>query len=159
MAFKHPFSTCLWFNGDAEEAVQYYAEIFPGTTINNISRYGEGAPFPAGTALTVSFQMNGQSFLALNGGPQFTFNESISFVVHCDAQGEIDHYWYALTKEGKESMCGWLTDKYGVSWQIVPTQIEKWMQNGEPTRVGRMMQALLSMRRLVIAELESAYNS
>lgn len=155
-----PITTCLWFNGNAEEAANYYVSIFPDGKIGGIPRYGEGSPFPAGTAITVPFSMNGQSWLALNGNKDFIFNESVSFVIHCDNQEEIDHYWNNLIADGgKASMCGWLKDKFGVSWQVVPKMLGEKMSGGDKAKSGKMMQALLQMQKLDIAQLEAAYNS
>lgn len=147
---------CLWFDNEAEEAARFYTSIFKNSTIGHISRYGkEGFEFhgkPEGTALTVSFKLNNMSFNALNGGPQFKFNESVSIVVNCDTQEEIDHYWNHLTSDGgKESQCGWLKDKYGLSWQIVPTILGSLMS--DPEKAPRVMNAFLQMKKFDIATL------
>jgi len=155
-----PLSLCLWFNGQAEEAALYYTGLFPDSSIGKIPRYGEGTPFAAGTAVIVPFTLSGQAFLALNGNLDHVFNESISIVIHCDTQEEIDHYWdHFIADGGQASMCGWLKDKFGVSWQVVPSMVGEKMTNGEPQRTGKMMQALLQMQKLMVAELEAAYNS
>lgn len=155
-----PIVNCLWFYGNAEEAATYYTQLFPDGKIGHIPRYGEGALFPSGTAITVPFSINGQSWLALNGNKDFQFNESISFVVHCDTQAEIDHFWDNMLNDGGEAnMCGWLKDKFGVSWQIVPKILGEKMTGGDATKSGKMMQAMLKMQKLDIVQLEAAYNS
>jgi predicted 3-demethylubiquinone-9 3-methyltransferase (glyoxalase superfamily) len=149
---------CLWFDNQAEEAANFYVSVFKNSKIGNISRYGkEGFEVhrqKEGTALTVPFEINGQPFVALNGGPQFKFNESVSFQVFCDTQEEIDYYWKKLTDGGEESMCGWLKDKYGLSWQIIPSILPKLLT--DPSRAGRVTTAFLKMRKFNIAELEKA---
>ena len=149
---------CLWFNDNGEEAVKFYTSIFKNSKTGAISRYGEGAPLPKGTAITVSFQIEGQKFLALNGGPYFKFTEAVSFVVHCKTQKEVDYYWNKLSKGGGEGQCGWLKDKYGLSWQIVPTIIAELMSSKNAERSSRVMQALLKMKKLDIETLKQAYN-
>ena len=133
---------CLWFNGQAKEAAAFYCSIF------------KNAKITVDTPMVVSFEINGTQFMGLNGGPNFKFNESVSFVVECETQEEIDHYWDELMKGGEESMCGWLKDRYGVSWQIVPTVLAKLM--GDPQRAGRVMQAFMKMKKFDIATLEKA---
>ena len=133
---------CLWFNGQAKEAAAFYCSIF------------KNAKITVDTPMVVRFEINGTQFMGLNGGPNFKFNESVSFVVECETQEEIDHYWDKLTKGGEESMCGWLKDRYGVSWQIVPTILAKLM--GDPERAGRVMQAFMKMKKFDIATLEQA---
>ena len=133
---------CLWFDGNAKEAAEYYCSVFKNSKITT------------DTQMVVMFELNGKKFMGLNGGSNFKFNESVSFVVNCDTQEEIDHYWNSLTKDGEESMCGWLKDKFGLSWQIVPSNIGKLMS--DPQRAPRVMQAVLKMRKLNIAEMESA---
>lgn len=149
----------LWFNDQAEEAAQFYVSIFPNSKIRSVSRYDEaGAQVsgrPAGSAMVVSFELNGQRFDALNGGPTFTFSPAISFLVDCDSQEEIDRYWDTLAEGGSTEQCGWLKDRYGVSWQIVPRRMDELM-SGDPARVGRVMKAMLGMVKLDIAELEKA---
>lgn len=154
---SNPITPCLWFDDQAEPAVRYYCSLFEDAAIHSISRYGEGAPIPAGTALTVSFTLRGRPFMALNGGPHFSFSEAVSFVVECDDQAEIDHYWTALGDGGSEQQCGWLKDRYGLSWQIVPRQIAAWMTDPDPQRVNRVMQALMPMIKINLATLEQAY--
>ena len=152
----------LWFNDQAEEAAKFYVSVFKNSKLGKIARYSKEAAAasgrPAGTAMTVSFKLNGQEFTALNGGPVFTFTPAISFVVNCDTQREIDALWKKLSTGGEPGQCGWLTDKYGVSWQIVPTILGKLIQGKDAGKAGRMMQALLTMTKLNIAALKKAYN-
>lgn len=149
---------CLWFDNEAEEAAKFYVSIFPGSEIGHVSRYGkEGFEFhgkPEGTALVASFKINGQAFTALNGGPQFKFNESISFQILCETQTEIDHFWEKLTEGGTESQCGWLKDKFGVSWQVIPTVLSELMS--DPQRAPRVMNAFLKMKKFDIETLMNA---
>ena len=149
----------LWFDGQAEQAAEHYVDVFRGrpgdpkgdTRITNVSRTGED-----GGAMIVEFELDGLAFVALNGGPQFTFNESVSFLVHCETQEEVDHFWTAFTAEGEESMCGWLKDRYGLSWQIVPDRLMELLGDPDPGRAQRAMQAMLRMRKIDIGELEAA---
>ena len=150
-------STCLWFNGQAEEAMNFYTSIFEDSKIGTISRYGDGAPMPKGTVMTANFELLGHGFMALNGGPQFKFSPAISFIVTCDKQDEIDHYWAKLSAGGKEVQCGWVTDKYGVSWQIVPSILGDLVSKGDAAKTQRMMQALWQMVKLDIQKLKDAY--
>jgi len=154
---------CLWFDSNAEEAVNFYSSIFKNSKIGNISRYGE-AGFeihrkPAGTVLTIEFELNGQAFTALNGGPMFKFNEAISFQVSCESQEEVDYYWEKLSEGGdkKAQQCGWLKDKYGLSWQIVPTVLGKMLQDKDAKKSESVMKALLQMKKLDIKTLKQAY--
>ena len=151
---KQKITPFLWFENQAEEAVNFYISVFKNSKIGHVSRYGEGAPVPKGTVMVVSFQLEGQDFIALNGGPQFKFTEAISFVVNCDTQEEIDWFWEKLTKGGKEVECGWLKDKYGLSWQIVPSVLGELMSDSK--KGGRVMQALLKMKKLDIKKLKEA---
>jgi predicted 3-demethylubiquinone-9 3-methyltransferase (glyoxalase superfamily) len=147
----------LWFDTQAEEAANFYASIFPDSKIGRIARYTEVGPGPAGTALTVDFELAGQRFTALNGGPQFRFTEAVSFVVSCDTQEEIDRYWTRLTEGGgAESQCGWLKDRFGLSWQIVPAILPKLMS--DPQRAGAVMRQILQMKKIEIAKLQEAYD-
>jgi predicted 3-demethylubiquinone-9 3-methyltransferase (glyoxalase superfamily) len=154
---------CLWFDSNAEEAVNFYAAIFKNSKIGNISRYGEAGyeihRKPAGTVLTMEFELNGQAFTALNGGPMFKFNEAISFQVGCESQEEVDYYWEKLSEDGdkKAQQCGWLKDKYGLSWQIVPTVLGKMLQDKDAQKSARVMKALLQMKKLDIKTLKQAY--
>jgi predicted 3-demethylubiquinone-9 3-methyltransferase (glyoxalase superfamily) len=151
-------SPCLWFDGAAEEAARFYISVFPNSRIGAVSRYGEGMPFPAGTAMIVEFTLNGQQFQGLNGGPRFSFSEAISFSVPCADQAEVDHYWEALTTNGGEpGRCGWLKDRFGVSWQIVPQALGRLMNKANREQAGRVMDALIQMSKLDVAALEAAY--
>jgi predicted 3-demethylubiquinone-9 3-methyltransferase (glyoxalase superfamily) len=153
----YDIAPCLWFDTQAEEAANYYVEIFENSKIVEVSRYGEGAPMPAGTALVVSFTIDGRPFQALNGGPAFTFSEAVSFYVNAATQEEIDRLWDALTRDGGEaSQCGWLKDKYGVSWQIVPPILGELLADPDQEKAGRVMQAMLRMGKLDIAQLQAA---
>jgi predicted 3-demethylubiquinone-9 3-methyltransferase (glyoxalase superfamily) len=147
----------LWFDKQAEEAAQFYVSIFKNSKILNVSRYGDAGPGPKGSVMVVNFQIAGQEFTALNGGPLFKFSEAFSFVVNCENQQEVDEYWSKLTSGGgQESQCGWLKDKFGFSWQIVPTALAKLMSDKEPAKASRVMQALLQMKKIDIATLEEA---
>ncbi len=153
--------TCLWFDGQAEEAAKLYISIFKNGKIGNITKYGkagvENHQQPEGTVMSVEFELNGQSFMGLNGGPLFKFNESVSFMIPCETQKEIDHYWEAFTKEGQESQCGWLKDKFGVSWQITPTVLQKMLTSGDKQKTERVTAAFMKMKKMDIATLERAY--
>ena len=151
-------TTCLWFDTQAEEAADFYVSVFDGSKVLNAARYGDDGPGPAGQVMTVEFEIEGRKFLALNGGPAFSFSEAVSFVIDCSSQEEVDRYWSALTAGGAESQCGWLKDKFGVSWQVVPSVLSQLL--GGPDREGaqRAMQAMLGMRKLEIAELQAAYD-
>jgi predicted 3-demethylubiquinone-9 3-methyltransferase (glyoxalase superfamily) len=150
----------LWFDDQAEEAARYYVSIFKDSEILTISRYGAGAPKPEGSVLTVAFTLEGQRFTALNGGPHFPFTEAVSFVVHCSTQEEVDHYWERLSAGGdaKAQMCGWLKDRYGVSWQIVPDALIEYITDADPAKAQRTMQAMLQMKKLDIAALKRAHD-
>ncbi|KUM73174.1 VOC family protein [Streptomyces sp. ISL-22] len=152
------FTTCLWFDNEAEEAAHYYVSVFKNSSVGKVARYPEGAPRPAGTVLTVEFTANGQKFVALNGGPEFKFNEAISFQIFCENQEEIDHYWTKLTENGGEpGPCGWLKDRYGVSWQVIPDRLDDLVGDPDPAKAQRAMTAMLSMHKLDIAALEKAH--
>jgi len=164
MATVQKITPMFWFDNQAEEAARYYTSIFPNSSIGRISRYGkegfEVHHMPEGTVLTVEFQLDGQTFSALNGGPQFKFNESISFVVNCEDQKELDYYWDKLTAGGDKNsqVCGWLKDKFGVSWQIVPTILPSLLQGKDAAGSQRTMAALMKMKKLDINALQEAYN-
>ena len=147
---------CLWFDTEGEEAAKLYTSIFPNSRITNVSYYGEAGPRDAGTVLTVEFELDGQSFTALNGGPDFKFNESISFQVTCKDQSEVDHYWDALGEGGEHGPCGWLKDKFGVSWQIVPKRLGELLSDPDKEKSQRVMAAMLKMGKLEVDELERA---
>ncbi|OIO57617.1 MAG: hypothetical protein COX57_08840 [Alphaproteobacteria bacterium CG_4_10_14_0_2_um_filter_63_37] len=148
----------LWFDTQAEEAATFYTSVFKNSAINHVSRYGDNAPMPTGTAMTVAFQIDGQPFVALNGGPQYRFSPAISFVVDCADQAEIDHLWNTLAQGGQTQACGWLQDRYGVSWQIVPAALGRLLSGDDPERSSRVMQALWSMVKIDIAALERAFS-
>jgi predicted 3-demethylubiquinone-9 3-methyltransferase (glyoxalase superfamily) len=154
---KQKITPCLWFDTNAEEAVKFYLSVFKNSKIGKISRYGKGAPMPEGTVLTVTFKIAGQEFMALNGGPYFKFTEAVSFVVSCDTQKEIDYYWEKLSKGGAKVECGWVKDKFGLSWQVVPTILSELITAKNPEKSSRVMQALLKMKKLDIKGLEKAY--
>ncbi len=151
----------LWFDNKAEEAAKFYVSIFKNSKIGSITRYGEeGAEAsgrPAGTVMTVTFKLNGQEFTALNGGPQFSFSQAISFVVHCETQREVDRLWEKLSEGGEKQQCGWLKDKYGLSWQIIPSVLIKLLQDKDPEKAKRVMQAMLQMDKIDIKTLQQAY--
>ncbi|GAB3930982.1 VOC family protein [Larkinella terrae] len=150
-------TTFLTFNDQAEEAAQLYTSVFKNSKITSVSRYGEGAPVPAGTVMSVTFELDGQPFSALNGGSHFKFSEGISLFVNCDTQEEVDAYWEKLTADGGEpGRCGWLKDKFGVSWQIIPSNLGKLLQDKDPEKAKRKMQAMLKMSKLDMATLEQA---
>jgi predicted 3-demethylubiquinone-9 3-methyltransferase (glyoxalase superfamily) len=146
----------LWFDTEGEEAASFYVSIFPKSRITDISRSGSAGPRPEGTVMTVSFELDGLQFVALNGGPEFTFNEAISFQVDCKDQDEVDLYWSKLAEGGEEGPCGWLKDKFGVSWQIVPAALPRLLGDPDPARAQRAMKAMLSMKKIEIEELERA---
>lgn len=154
MNFSQKITPFLWFDTNAEEAAKFYTSIFPNSRIGAITHYGDGPPLPKGTVMTVAFELAGQHFTALNGGPVFKFNESVSFVVSCDNQAEIDDYWEKLTARGGQPVaCGWLKDRFGLSWQIVPTILPDLVKGAHG---GRVMQALMQMTKLDIAQLKAA---
>jgi predicted 3-demethylubiquinone-9 3-methyltransferase (glyoxalase superfamily) len=147
----------LWFDGKAEEAMNCYISIFKNSKIVSVTRYGEAGPGPKGTVMTAKFELNGQEFVALNGGPQFTFTEAISFVVNCETQQEVDELWEKLSEGGEKSRCGWLKDKYGLSWQVVPTALVEMLQDKDTKKSNRVMQAMLQMDKIDIETLRHAY--
>jgi predicted 3-demethylubiquinone-9 3-methyltransferase (glyoxalase superfamily) len=146
----------LWFDHQAEEAANFYVSIFPGSSVGKIARYTDVGPGPKGSAMTVDFELAGQQFTALNGGPVFKLTEAVSFVVNCDTQEELDSYWEQLSAGG-EQQCGWVKDKFGLSWQVVPTVLAEMVQDADPARVERVMKGLMKMKKLDIAALEAAY--
>ncbi len=146
----------LWFDHQAEEAAKFYASIFPNSKVVKVTRYGSVGPGPAGSVMTVDFQLDGQSFIALNGGPIYKFTEAVSFVVSCQTQEEVDSYWEKLSADGGEVQCGWLKDKFGLSWQIVPTQLWELLSNPDPEKSQRVMKAMLEMKKLDIRVLQQA---
>ena len=146
----------LWFDYQAEEAINFYTSIFKNSKIVSVSRYGEAGPGPAGSLMTATFQLEGQQFMALNGGPQFKFTEAVSFFVNCQSQAEVDYLWERLSEGGEEGQCGWLKDRYGLSWQIVPTVLGELLNNPDAEKSGRVMHAMLQMRKIDIAKLQQA---
>ncbi len=146
----------LWFDSQAEEAAKFYTSIFKNSKIETIARYGDEGPGPKGTVMTVGFEIEGQAFAALNGGPNFKFSEAISFVVNCETQEEIDYYWDQLLAGGAAQQCGWLKDKYGVSWQIVPTMLPALLTDKDPAKSKRVMQAMMQMIKLDVGKLKQA---
>jgi predicted 3-demethylubiquinone-9 3-methyltransferase (glyoxalase superfamily) len=147
----------LWFDNQAEEAMNHYVAIFKNSRILSLSRYGDAGPGPSGTVMTGSFELEGQEFIALNGGPQFPFTEAISFVVNCETQPEVDKLWEKLCEGGEPQPCGWLKDKYGLSWQIIPRVLGQMLGDKDPAKAGRVMQAMLQMHKIDIQTLEQAY--
>lgn len=148
----------LWFDNQAEEAMNFYVSIFPNSKVLQVTHYGDTGPGPKGTVMTAKFQLDGQEFVALNGGPHFKFTEAISFVVNCDTQEEIDEYWEKLSAGGEKSRCGWLEDKYGLSWQIVPTALGEMFKDKDGSKADRVMKALMEMDKLEIKKLKEAYD-
>lgn len=151
------FTTCLWFDGQAEEAAAHYVSVFKNSRLGRVTHYGEGAPQPAGSVLTVEFVANGQRFVALNGGPEFKFTEAISFQILCADQDEIDYYWNSLTEGGEPGPCGWLKDRFGVSWQVVPAALIEMISDSDPRKASRATAAMMSMGKFDLAALEKAY--
>ena len=147
----------LWFDGKAEEAMRFYVSIFKNSKVGAVTRYGDAGPGPKGTVMVVTFQLDGQEFIALNGGPQFTFSPAISFVLNCETQEEVDAFWEKLSEGGEKLQCGWLRDKYGLSWQIVPTVLGEMMQDKDAEKSQRVMKAMLQMNKLDIERLKQAY--
>jgi predicted 3-demethylubiquinone-9 3-methyltransferase (glyoxalase superfamily) len=152
-----PFTTCLWFDGQAEEAANHYLSIFPNSRIGHVTRYGEAGPGPAGQVMVVEFELNGQPFIGLNGGPEFTFSEAISFQVPCQDQAEVDHYWEKLGEGGQWGPCGWLKDKFGLSWQVVPTVLPSLIGDPDPEKAARATRAMMGMGKLDIDALRKAH--
>ncbi|MYS24637.1 Glyoxalase superfamily enzyme, possibly 3-demethylubiquinone-9 3-methyltransferase [Streptomyces sp. DvalAA-14] len=152
------FTTALWFDGQAEEAAEFYVSVFKNAEIGRIARYTEAGPGEPGAVVTVEFTANGQRFVGINGGPQFTFDEAISFQIHCDDQAEIDYYWGALTANGgHEVQCGWLRDRFGLSWQVIPSELTDLISSPDAEGATRASRAMLSMKKLDIAELKRAF--
>jgi predicted 3-demethylubiquinone-9 3-methyltransferase (glyoxalase superfamily) len=146
----------LWFDTQAEEAATFYTSVFKNSRIVGVTRYTEAGPRPAGMVMTVEFELDGQRFVGINGGPEFTFDEAVSFQINCDSQDEIDYYWERLCEGGQEGPCGWLKDKYGLSWQVVPTGMDEMFNDSDPERAARAMQAMLGMGKIDIAALQRA---
>jgi predicted 3-demethylubiquinone-9 3-methyltransferase (glyoxalase superfamily) len=154
---KQKITTFLWFDNNAEEAANFYVSVFKNSRIRQSARYPEGSPGPKGTIMMIEFELDGQEFIALNAGPHFKFTEAISLVVHCKTQEEVDYYWEKLTADGgQESQCGWLKDKYGLSWQIVPDiLLDQWAKS-DPAKAQRVMQAMLGMKKIIVKDIEQA---
>jgi predicted 3-demethylubiquinone-9 3-methyltransferase (glyoxalase superfamily) len=151
--------TCLWFDRNAEEAVNFYVSLFADSRIVSVTRYGKAGPGPEGSVLTITFELAGREFVALNGGPHFRFNEAISMFVQCGTQAEIDRLWETLLEGGEAQQCGWLKDRFGLSWQILPSSMDRMLRDEDPKRSERVMIAMLQMVKLDIAQLERAYSS
>jgi predicted 3-demethylubiquinone-9 3-methyltransferase (glyoxalase superfamily) len=147
---------CLWFDTEGEDAATLYTSLFPNSRIVEVTHYGSAGPRPEGTVMTVSFELDGQPFLALNGGPEYRLNEAISFQIDCSDQAEVDHYWEKLSEGGEEGPCGWLKDRFGLSWQVVPTILPQLLTDEDREKSQRVMAAMLQMRKIEIAELEGA---
>ena len=146
----------LWFDTDGQEAAEFYVSVFPNSFVSNITHYGEAGPRPAGTVLTVNFVLDGQEYTAINGGPQFTFDEAISLLINCADQEEVDHYWTKLSEGGEEGPCGWLKDRYGLSWQVCPVAMGELLNDPDPGRTERAMRAMLAMKKIDVAALYAA---
>ena len=146
----------LWFDTEGKEAAEFYVSVFPNSEITNVSYYGEAGPREAGTVLTVEFELDGQEYTAINGGPEFTFDEAISLLINCADQDEVDYYWNKLSEGGEEGQCGWLKDKYGLSWQVVPVGMEELLTDPDEGRAQRAMKAMLGMKKLDVAGLRAA---
>jgi predicted 3-demethylubiquinone-9 3-methyltransferase (glyoxalase superfamily) len=158
MPIKQRISPCLWFDGQAEEAANFYVSIFKNSRITAVSRFGEAGPGPKGGVMAIGFNLDGQAFTALNDRPVFKFTEAISMMVHCETQAEVDHYWEKLSAGGQPGRCAWLKDKFGVSWQVVPTALIELMQDKDAAKSARVMQAMLAMTKIDIAGLQRAYD-
>jgi len=157
MASKQKITTFLWFDNNAEQAMEFYTAIFKHSRILSVSRYSEAGPGPAGGVMVGAFELEGQRFLALNGGPRFKFSEAISLVIDCETQEEIDYFWEKLSAGGQTQACGWLKDKFGLSWQVVPSSLSDLMQDKDPQKSKRVMEAVLQMVKLDIARLQAAH--
>jgi predicted 3-demethylubiquinone-9 3-methyltransferase (glyoxalase superfamily) len=147
---------CLWFDTEGEDVACFYTSVFPNSRIVEVARFGEAGPREAGTVMTVSFELDGRPFTALNGGPEFTFSEAVSFQIECADQAEVDHYWETLSEGGEQGPCGWLKDRFGLSWQVVPTRLYELLRDPDTERAQRVMRAMLGMRKIEIAALEAA---
>jgi predicted 3-demethylubiquinone-9 3-methyltransferase (glyoxalase superfamily) len=149
----------LWFDTDGQEAAEFYVSVFPNSFVSNITHYGEAGPRPAGTVLTVNFVLDGQEYTAINGGPQFTFDEAISLLINCADQDEVDYYWTRLSEGGEEGPCGWLKDRYGLSWQVCPVAMAELLNDPDPGRADRAVRAMLGMKKIDVAALYAAADS
>ena len=159
MNIRSKIAPCLWFDTQAEEAANHYVSIFKNARIVNVTHYNAAGPREAGMVMTVDFELDGQQFTALNGGPEFKFSEAVSLQIYCDDQAEVDYYWQKLTADGgEESVCGWLRDKYGLSWQVVPKALIEMVTDSDPEKAGRAMEAMLKMQKIDIAVVQRAYD-
>jgi predicted 3-demethylubiquinone-9 3-methyltransferase (glyoxalase superfamily) len=149
----------LWFDNQAEEAMNFYASLFKNSKIGNVTRYGEAGPGPEGSVMTATFELEGQEFMVLNGGPQYKFTEAVSFFVNCNSQEEVDTLWEKLTEGGEEGPCGWLKDKFGLSWQIIPTALGEMLSDPDPEKAQRVMQTMFQMKKIEIQTLKQAYDN
>jgi len=147
---------CLWFDTQGEDAARFYCSVFPNSRILNVTHYGPDTPRPEGTVMTVDFELDGQKFVALNGGPEFTFSEAISFMIDCKDQDEVDRYWEALSEGGEEGPCGWVKDRFGLSWQVIPTRLAQLLKDPDKDKANRVMGAMLRMGKIEVAELDRA---
>jgi predicted 3-demethylubiquinone-9 3-methyltransferase (glyoxalase superfamily) len=150
---------CLWFDTEGEDAANFYVSLFPNSRIVSVNRYGDAGPRAAGSVMTVDFELDGQPYVALNGGPEFQFNEAVSFQISCADQDEVDHYWDKLGEGGEHGPCGWLKDRYGLSWQVIPAKFLELVSDPDPAKSQAVMKAMLGMRKLVVSELQEAYDS
>ena len=148
----------LWFNGQAEEAMNFYTSIFKNSKVLSVARYGDAGPGPKGSVMTAQFEVEGHQFVALNGGPQYTFTPAVSFLVNCTTQDEVDHLWDRLSAGGQEMQCGWVTDKFGLTWQVIPTLLPELLAGRDPQKAQRVMQAMLQMKKIDIAALRRAHD-
>ena len=148
----------LWYDGQAEEAMNFYISIFKNSKVVTVARYGDAGPGPKGSVMTAAFQLDGQDFVALNGGPQYKFTPAISFVVNCEAQQEVDELWEKLSAGGEKNRCGWLTDKYGLTWQVIPTALGRMLQDKDPKKSSSVMKAMMQMDKIDIQRLQQAYD-
>ncbi len=154
-----PIAPCLWFNGNAEEAANYYVSVFKDAEVLHVDRFSDVGPDPEAPVVFIEFRINGQPFQAINGGPEFTFNEAVSFAIECADQREVDYYWDTLTDGGEPGPCGWLKDRYGVSWQVVPRVLNELLRDPDRARAGRTMRRMLQMTKLDVAELRAAFDA
>jgi predicted 3-demethylubiquinone-9 3-methyltransferase (glyoxalase superfamily) len=150
---------CLWFDTQGEEAANFYVSVFPNSRILNVARYGDAGPREAGSVMTVDFELDGQRYMALNGGPEFTFNEAVSFEIDCADQDEVDYYWTKLAEGGEEGPCGWLKDRFGLSWQVVPHALIELSNDPDPAKAQAVIKCMLGMKKLVVADLRAAYDA
>ena len=150
---------CLWFDTQGEDAANFYVSLFPNSRVVSVNRYGDAGPRPAGSVMTVDFELDGQPYMALNGGPEFTFNGAVSFQIHCADQDEVDYYWDKLGEGGELGPCGWLKDRYGLSWQVIPEVFLELVSDPDPAKSQAVMSAMLGMEKLVVSELQEAYDA